>query len=71
MRKGSVEALTAEERDTVNIVLRDYGEMSPYELREQTHSEEPYKQTRGSLPDGAYSDKVIPKSLMGSYYGSL
>ena len=71
MRKGSAEALTAEEQDTVNIVLRDYGEMSPYELREQTHSEEPYKQTRGSLPDGAYSDKVIPKSLMGSYYGSL
>ena len=71
MRKGSAEALTAEEQDTVNIVLRDYGEMSPYELREQTHSEEPYKQTRDSLPDGAYSDKVIPKSLMGSYYGSL
>lgn len=71
IRKGSSKALTSDERDTVNVVLKDYGKMSPYELRELTHSEEPYKVTRGNLPDGVSSDRVIPKSLMGMYYGSL
>ena len=69
--KGSPEALTEDEKDTVNVVLQDYGEMSPYELRELSHSEEPYKQARGGLPDGAYSSAIISKSSMGNYYGSL
>ena len=69
--KGAPEALTEDEKDTVNVVLRDYGRMSPYELRELSHSEEPYKQARAGLQDGAYSDAVISKSSMGVYYGSL
>ncbi len=69
--KGSPEALTEDEQDTVNVVLRDYGGMSPYELRELSHSEEPYKDARTGLPDGAYSSEVITKSAMGAYYGSL
>lgn len=71
MKKGDSGILTADERDTVDVILRDYGEMSPYELREISHSEEPYRLTRGNLPDGASSDRVIPKSLMGAYYGEL
>ena len=69
--KGTPEALTEDEKDTVNVVLRDYGRMSPYELRELSHSEEPYKRARAGLPDGAYSDVAISKSSMGNYYGSL
>ncbi|MBR1437892.1 MAG: DUF4065 domain-containing protein [Synergistaceae bacterium] len=71
MKKGDIKCLTEDERETIDIVLKDYGKMSPYELRELSHSEEPYKQTRGELADGAYSDKVIPKSVMGEYYGGL
>ena len=69
--KGLSDALTEDEKDTVNVVLQDYGGMSPYELRELSHSEEPYKQARGSLPDGARCSAVIFKSSMGNYYGSL
>ncbi len=34
MKKGDSEILTADERDTIDVILRDYGRMSPYELRE-------------------------------------
>ena len=71
IKKGDSGILTADERDTIDVILRDYGRMSPYELRELSHSEEPYKATRGNLPDGVSSDKIIPKSLMGAYYGGL
>lgn len=71
IKKGNSAALTDDEKDTVNVVLHDYGKMSPYELRELSHSEVPYKETRGVLPDGVPSEKVITKNLMGSYYGSL
>lgn len=55
--KGNSEALTADEQDTVNVVLRVYGGMSPYKLRELTHSEAHYKEARGGLPDGAQVTK--------------
>ena len=71
LMKGNPETLTEDERDTVNIVLEDCGKMSPYELRELSHSEAPYKEARGKLPEGAYSSNVIPKSAMGIYYGGL
>ena len=71
IKRGDSEKLTADERDTIDVILRDYGGMSPYELRELSHSEEPYKLTRENLPDGVPSNRVIPKSLMGAYYGSL
>ena len=71
LKKGNPEKLTFDEQDTVNVILKDYGSMSPYELRELSHSEAPWKLTRGNLPDGCPSEKVIPKSLIGSYYGGL
>ena len=71
LKKGNPEKLTFDEQDTVNVILKDYGSMSPYELRELSHSEDPWKVTRCNLPDGCPSEKVIPKSLIGSYYGSL
>ena len=63
--------LTTDEKDTINVVLRDYAEMSPYELRELSHSEEPYIIARNGLPDGIPCNNVISKSSMGTFYGSL
>lgn len=34
-------SLTGDEKDTIDTVLRFYGDMDPYALREQTHSEPP------------------------------
>ena len=71
LKKGNPENLSADEKDIINVVLKDYGNMSPYELRELSHSEAPWKSTRGNLPDGVPSEKIITKSLIGSYYGGL
>lgn len=71
LKKENANNLISDEIDTINIVLRDYGNMSPYELRELTHSEEPYIKAHGGLADGVPCDNIIPKSYMGDFYGSL
>lgn len=63
--------LTDDQRDTIDRVLQEYGTWQPYELREQTHEEAPWKNVRGNLPIGARSNAVIEKSAIGEYYGSL
>lgn len=68
---GEPSNLSDDEKDTIDIVLRDYGDMQPYELRELSHNEKPWKEARGGLPEGVYGHTIIEKSAMGSYYGSL
>lgn len=68
---GNLENLTEDERDSINVVLRDYGDMEPYDLRELSHKELPWRNARGGLPAGAKCQTVITKESMGEYYGSL
>lgn len=68
---GNVDELTQQQQADIDIVLKDYGSMAAYELREQTHIEDPWIIARGGLQDGEPSDKVITKEAMGEYYGSL
>lgn len=69
--KGDPKNLTDEQKETIDIIIRDYGRLSPYELRELTHREEPWKSARAGIPEGAYSHAPITKGSMGMYYGSL
>ena len=71
LNKGNPNNLTADEKDTIDVVLRDYSAMSPYELRELSHSEAPYMIARNGLSDGLPCNNVISKSSMGTFYGSL
>ena len=68
---GNSNNLTDDEKKMIDVVIRDYGDMKPYELREQTHIEDPWIISRNGLPDNANCSTVIPKPLIGSYYGSL
>lgn len=68
---GDSSNLTEDQKDTINNVLESYGEKEPYDLREQSHSEAPWKDARGDLPDGAPCDNIITKDSMGTYYGSF
>ena len=68
---GDSSNLTEDQKDTINNVLESYGEKEPYDLREQSHSEAPWKDARGGLPDGAPCDNIITKDSMGAYYGSF
>lgn len=68
---GNPDALTDDEKESIDIVIRDYGYMQPYELRELTHKEAPWKNARGNLPEEATCNNVITPESMGLYYGSL
>lgn len=68
---GKTDKLTEDEKDTIDVVLRDYGDMEPYDLREQIHMELPWKEARGKLAEGQPGKSVITKDSMGLYYGSL
>ena len=71
LSRGDIAALTDDERETVDVVLDGYGSREPHDLRGQTHSEPPWIDARGGLPEGAKCDAVITKASMGEWYGSL
>lgn len=68
---GNSDNLTEEQKGDIDIVLHDYGNMEPYDLRELSHSEVPWKDARGNLPEGVKCNVIITKDSMGLYYGSL
>ena len=68
---GDANNMDADEKDSVDTVLKDYGDRAPYELREQTHFEEPWKNARGNLSEEDYCQNVITLESMGNYYGGL
>lgn len=71
LRKGNPEALTQEQRSTVEVVLDHYGKMSPQLLSDLTHAEDPWKLARDGVPAGTRGNKIISKESLGEYYGSL
>lgn len=71
INSGSADNLTEDEKESIDIVLNDYGDMEPYDLRELSHMEDPWKNARGDLPDGVPSKTEITLESMGVYYGSL
>ena len=71
LHKGSIAVLTEEQLDTLSVVLKDYGNLEPYELREMTRNEDPWLIARNGLPDGTRCNNIIKKSEMGREYGSL
>ncbi|MFD1124073.1 Panacea domain-containing protein [Lentilactobacillus raoultii] len=60
-----------DELETMNAVIKFYGNKNAIYLSELTHKERPWKETRGDLPLGSRSNKVIPELLMQDYYGGL
>lgn len=68
---GDTSQLDDDERESIDVVLKDYGGLEPYDLRELTHREAPWKDARGDLPSDANSENVISIEDMGKYYGSL
>lgn len=71
LKFGNPDDLTDDQKDTIKRVVDEYGNMEPYELREMTHNEDPWKSARGNCPENAYCHNVISKESMGQYYGSL
>lgn len=69
----SAPELTDNQKDTIDTVLKSYGDRDAQWLSTLTHMEAPWKETREE--DGCISGQscsaVITKARMSEYYGSL
>ena len=68
---GDADVLTSCQKETVDVVLRDYGDRSPQWLSDLTHMEDPWKKARRGVPKGERGNSIISKESMSEYYESL
>ncbi|GHT52546.1 hypothetical protein AGMMS49982_13050 [Bacteroidia bacterium] len=61
--------LADEDAEFVDYILENYLKYSAAELERLSHSERPWKETRGGLNPYERCDKVIAPQLMIDYYG--
>lgn len=64
-------AFSYAQRETMDIVLKEYGKRSPQWLSDLTHMEDPWLNARKHVSDGSRANQVIPKQDIAEYYGSL
>lgn len=69
--KGDPAALTPGEIETIDAVLRFYGDKSSLWLSNLTHREDPWADARLGIPPGERSGREITPASMAEYYGSL
>jgi uncharacterized phage-associated protein len=72
-RLGDPAKLDADQRETIDIVLREYGDKTSQWLSDLTHREEPWLRARKreGLAPGQRGEAVITKDDMAEYYGGL
>lgn len=68
---GDPSKLTKDEADTVDAILRDYGDKTATWLSALTHKEDPWLEARAGIPDGERSNRTITHGSMADYYGTL
>lgn len=71
IRKGSAGKLSPVERETVDAVIRFYGDRPGQWLSDLTHREDPWRDARSGLASGEHGNREITHSAMAEYYGSL
>lgn len=69
--KGDPDALDKDERETVDAVLKAYGDKASQWLSDLTHQEAPWLDAREGIPPGEFCEKEIGLAAIAEYYGSL
>ena len=69
--RGNPHNIKPKHKETIDMVLEDYGDKSSQWLIELTHNEYPWKQARSSVQPGQRGNAEILPSTMADYYGSL
>lgn len=67
----TVPSLPQETEELLKEIMDIYGEHTAFYLEQLTHSERPWKETRGDLASYAASNRKIPHNLMKEYYSSI
>lgn len=68
---GDPDALSEDQRETVDAVLNGYGPLSAHQLSELTHRERPWLRARQGLSAGERGNAEIARHSMAEYYDSL
>ena len=68
LEKGDSGVLSSDEKDSIEKVIEEYGGLQPYELREQSRAESPWRAARAGLPDDISCKMIIGKDSMELYY---
>ena len=68
---GDYNKLTDDQRETIDAVLKYYGDKSSQWLSDLTHGEDPWMNARKGLPSGARGSKIITRASMMEYYEAL
>ena len=70
---GNGATLSLDQRETVDVVLKTYGDVPAAMLIALTHRERPWRSTRdkANLSNRQRGNAVIPLDLMAEYYGGL
>lgn len=69
--KFSKNTLTPTQSETIDVVLRDYGQRSSQWLSDQTHVEDPWRDARKGLRDSERGCQEITQEALKKYYSSL
>lgn len=68
---GDASKLSKVQQETVDAVLKFYGQLSAVQLSEITHLETPWMSARKGLAVGERGTQEITTAAMAEYYGSL
>ena len=66
--QGDPEALSPDQRETVDAILQSYGTKGAQWLSEQTHGEQPWQDARAGLAPGRRSSAHIDGESMRRFY---
>jgi len=68
---GDVSKLNEDQKETIDAVIKYYGDKSPQWLSDLTHKEDPWKKAREGLLDGERGERIISHASLEEYYSSL
>lgn len=69
--RGDATTLRDNERETIDVVLANYGDLSPSALSELTHREAPWQEARVGLEPTDRSNREISLDAMQQFYDAL
>lgn len=70
-RRGSINNLDKDAKETIDVVIKDYGSKSGQYLSDLTHSERPWIDARRGLKDDERGNATISIDTMREFYTDL
>lgn len=69
--EGTVDALTEEEKNVIDLVVNTFGMYGGKVLERITHNEAPWKEARKGYGDSIPSSELLPKDRIMRYYAAI